>query len=102
MTVPCVCLFTLYVDNLLINSLRNFVFYLDYLSAMFTLFEFFGILALVFVFVLFRVLLLNSTLTPTLINTTSRGGVFGGFVLSTTTQADNHHFFVLGTLKCFF
>lgn len=102
MIVPCVCMFVSYIDNLFIVSFYNLVVYLDYLSAMFTLFEFFGILLIVFVFILFRTFLLNSTLTPTLPTGGLRGDLINNALLTPTTRINNHHFLVLGTLKYFF
>jgi len=95
-------MFISYIDNLFIVSFRNLVAYLDYLSAMFTLFEFFGILLIVFVFILFRTFLLNSAFISTSTTANFRGDVANSVSLTPTTRTNNHHFLVLGTLKCFF
>lgn len=78
-----VLLFGFYFDNLIVLVLRNVIFYLDYLSAMFSLGEFFAVLVVFFVIILFRLLFLNRLLSFSFFGSSS---VAQGPTLVTTTR----------------
>nr|ACX30989.1 ORF101 [Moneuplotes crassus] len=62
-------MFNFYFDNLFVLILRNVVFYFDYASVIFSLGEFFAIIVVFFVFLTFRLLLLNQLFKINSVNT---------------------------------
>ena len=91
----------MYTDNLFILALRNIIFYLDYLSVMFSLFEFFGILAFMFIVALFRLFFLNTLFGPTLATYPSSNPSLPRSSSRPSTVATSDYFLVLRALRAF-